>query len=223
MSTRGRSRGRLHWPPVGASHASVMRKGNVLDSPSEQLTAPGREGADDNTLPLTAAQRDVRARQTGGEPLLASETARNAYLDYEQIDTLLSLQRPRSNGAAELSFCVMGQVKELLFKLLHAEFVRARDELAADEPEAALWTLRRALPVQRLLVQTWDVLRAMSPAEFNEFRDALGSASGVQSYMYRRLEFVLGNKNPSMVALHSGVPSIAADVQADFRAPSLYD
>ncbi|MER7009467.1 tryptophan 2,3-dioxygenase family protein [Dactylosporangium sp. NPDC000555] len=172
---------------------------------------------------LSDAQRRERAARTGGEPLLTSETARNAYLDYEQIDTLLSLQRLRSDGAAELSFHIMGQVKELLFKLLHAEFSRARDELAADDPEAALWTLRRALPVQRLLVQVWDVLRAMSPAEFNEFRDALGSASGVQSFMYRRLEFVLGNKSPAMLRPHTGVPAIAEQLAADFAAPSLYD
>ncbi|MGC5033767.1 tryptophan 2,3-dioxygenase [Micromonospora sp. DT229] len=172
---------------------------------------------------LSDEERSARATRSGGEPLLTSETTRSPYLDYEQIDTLLSLQRLRSDGAAELSFHIMGQVKELLFKLLHAEFSRARDELARDDPESALWTLRRALPVQRLLVQCWDVLRAMSPAEFNEFRDLLGAASGVQSFMYRRLEFVLGNKNPAMLRPHSGVPSIAAQVAADLAAPSLYD
>jgi tryptophan 2,3-dioxygenase len=83
---------------------------------------------------------------------VTSATARNAYLDYEQIDALLSLQRLRSDGAAALSFHIMGQVKELLSKLLHGEFSRARDELAADDLKGALWTLRRALPVQRLLV-----------------------------------------------------------------------
>ncbi len=172
---------------------------------------------------LSDAQRAARAARTGGRPEVTSATARNAYLDYEQIDALLSLQRLRSDGAAELSFHIMGQVKELLFKLLHGEFSRARDELAADDLEGALWTLRRALPVQRLLVQTWDVLRAMSPAEFNEFRDELGSASGVQSFMYRRLEFLLGNKNAAMLRPHAGVAEIAAAVAADFAAPSLYD
>jgi tryptophan 2,3-dioxygenase len=160
---------------------------------------------------------------TAGEPLLESETARNPYLDYERIDTLLSLQQPRTEAPSEMCFYIMGQVKELLFKLLYLEFRRAGDELAADRLQPALWTLRRAYAAQRLLVQTWEVLRGLSPSEFAEFRDELGAASGVQSFMYRRLEFQLGNKSPDMVRPHLGVPEIAHDLLADLNRPSLYD
>jgi tryptophan 2,3-dioxygenase len=67
------------------------------------------------------------------------------------------------------------------------------------------------------------VLDTLSPTEFNAFRDHLGEASGFQSYMYRRLEFVLGNKVESMTRPHRGVPHVYRDVMADLRSRSLYD
>jgi len=176
-----------------------------------------------NQCPLTDQERLLRTQSSGGEPLLDSDTSRSPYLDYEHIDVLLSLQQPRTDSRAEMCFYIMGQVKELLFKLLYVEFRSVRDDLAADRVADALWTLRRIQPVQRLLVNSWDVLRSLSPTEFNEFRDALGAASGLQSFMYRRLEFILGNKSAGMVRPHAGVPEIADELTADLMSPSVYD
>jgi tryptophan 2,3-dioxygenase len=179
--------------------------------------------SEDNKCPLSDRERLLRATRTGGEPLLESDTTRNPYLDYEHIDVLLSLQQPRTNSRAEMSFYIMGQVKELLFKLLYVEFRLVRDDLAADRISDALWVMRRIQPVQQLLISAWDVLRSLSTAEFNEFRDELGAASGLQSFMYRRLEFILGNKDPAMVQPHIGVPAIADDLAVDLASPSVYD
>jgi tryptophan 2,3-dioxygenase len=138
------------------------------------------------------------------------------------MDSLLALQHPRTDAATEPSFIIMSQIKELLFKLLHTEFTTARDELAKDLLDEALWTLRRATRTQRFLQESWDVLGALTPVEFGEFRDVLGTASGFQSPSYRRLEFLLGNKNPKMLDGHRGRPTYDA-VLAQLREPSLYD
>jgi len=144
------------------------------------------------------------------------------YTNYARVDTLLSLQHPQTGADTEYGFIVLSQVKELLFTLLHTEFGTARDYLAADRLDDALWTLRRANRVQQVLLSCWDAFDALSPAEFASFRDVLGTASGFQSFSYRRLEFVLGNKNPRLVGPHRNTPQYA-DLLARSREPSLYD
>ena len=67
-----------------------------------------------------------------------------------------------------------------------------------------------------------DFDRQFVHARAAQFRDQLGDASGFQSVSYRKLEFVLGNKNPAMVAPHRNSPSYE-EVRAQLLAPSLYD
>lgn len=144
------------------------------------------------------------------------------YAAYAHMDTLLELQHPRTSADTEPGFIIMSQVMELLFKLLHTEFTTARDQLTADDVDAALWTLRRATRVQQVALSSWDYFSAMTPVEFAEFRDVLGAASGFQSASYRRLEFLLGNKNPRMVLPHRRASSHRA-VSGQLHEPSLYD
>jgi tryptophan 2,3-dioxygenase len=54
-------------------------------------------------------------------------------------------------------------------------------------------------------------------------RPHLGSSSGFQSYQYREIEFMLGNKNPVMVRPHAHHPERLAEVTAALHEPSLYD
>ncbi|MEU3606811.1 tryptophan 2,3-dioxygenase family protein [Streptomyces sp. NPDC035033] len=152
----------------------------------------------------------------------AADAPPTAYAEYAEMDALLALQRPRTTAATEPGFIIMSQVMELLFKLLHAEFTEARDRLADDDVDAALWVLRRAGRVQATALSSWDFFSAMTPGEFAEFRDVLGTASGFQSASYRRLEFLLGNKDPRMVGPHRGASSQEA-VARQLREPSLYD
>ncbi|RBM17329.1 tryptophan 2,3-dioxygenase family protein [Streptomyces sp. PT12] len=148
--------------------------------------------------PLTEEERRRRAESTGGEPMLDSAAANDsestAYIGYHHVDVLLGLQHPRTGEPAELPFYITGQIQELLFKLLFTEVNRIRDLLLADDLDEALRHLRRVEGVQRVLTTTWESLSTITPTEFAAFRDQLGSASGVQSYMYRQLEFALGNK-----------------------------
>lgn len=145
-----------------------------------------------------------------------------SYVEYARMDTLLSLQHPRTEAATEPGFIIMSQVKELLFKLLHTEFSTARDYLRDEDANAALWTLRRASRVQTVLLSCWEALSALAPGEFASFRDELGYASGFQSVSYRRLEFLLGNKNAALLAPHKNTPSHAQMVD-QLNQPSLYD
>ncbi|MEU5525247.1 tryptophan 2,3-dioxygenase family protein [Streptomyces sp. NPDC047860] len=156
-------------------------------------------------------------------PLSAgSPSGTTPYAHYARMDELLGLQHPLSSARTEPGFIIMSQVKELLFKLLHTEFSTARDQLADDLLDDALWTLRRAARVQQVLLVSWETFSVLSPVEFAEFRDVLGSASGFQSAGYRRLEFLLGNKNPAMTAPHRNTAGYDA-VVGQLHEPSLYD
>ncbi|CRK56716.1 Tryptophan 2,3-dioxygenase [Alloactinosynnema sp. L-07] len=166
--------------------------------------------------------RRRQAEQTGGGPQTEFPTGNTPFVEYARMDELLQLRRPRTKALTEPAFIVMSQVKELLFDLLRTEFGTARGQLAKDAVEDALWTLRRASRIQDVLLASWDVLAALTPLEFAEFRDVLGNASGFQSVSYRRLEFLLGNKNPAMAIPHGKSPAYH-DIDAQLREPSLYD
>ncbi len=173
--------------------------------------------------PGSDAERARLVARGEGCPLVDFDGGSTPYIDYQSITVLLSLQQPRSEEPAELSFYVLGQVKELLFKLLYEELTRVRSLLDADEVPQAIWVLRRVRKVAELLCSTWDVLGSLAPTEFNAFRDSLGQASGLQSYMYRMVEYVLGNKDPVLARPHQGVPGVAEQVRRALEEPSVYD
>ncbi|MFJ1702063.1 tryptophan 2,3-dioxygenase [Kitasatospora sp. NPDC088346] len=165
-----------------------------------------------------AADRPHLSFRDGEEPGTGTPYAR-----YVHLDTLHSLQQPRSKVPAELSFIITTQVMELLFDLLHHEWTAAQHALREDDLTAALAALRRGTHVQDVLVESWDLLATMTPAEFNAFRSVLGEASGFQSAAFLRLEFMLGNKNESLLRMYQEVPATHADLTAALRSPSLYD
>ena len=55
--------------------------------------------------------------------------------------------------------------------------------------------LSRVARIFEQLNSAWDVLRTMTPSEYTEFRDSLGQSSGFQSWQYRAIEFLAGNRN----------------------------
>lgn len=208
---------RLADPDTALGREVLTRSGLPLDA-----AAGGAGPAPDLGVSSDAERRD-RAERSGGSPTLDFPAGSTPYIDYQSIDVLLSLQQHRTDAPGEPTFYAMGQVKELLFKLLYTELRRAQDQLRDDAVREAVATLQRTQRVFELLAATWSVLDTLSPTEFAAFRDHLGEASGFQSYMYRRLEFVLGNKVESMTRPHRGVPHVYRDVLADLRSPSLYD
>ena len=175
-------------------------------------------------MPVTTDEtRAATADETGGEPLLDFEGTSNPYIDYQSIDLLLSLQHPRSEGYDEMCFFVMGQVKELLFRGLHFELVNARHQLRQDQVDNALVILGRAGAYVDYLTSSWDLLSTISAEGFTQFRDTLGTASGQLSFMYRHVEFILGNKSERLARAHRNVPHVWPALEEALNAPSLYD
>ncbi len=124
------------------------------------------------------------------------------YPRYLQLDALLSLQRPLSDGPEhdEMLFIVIHQVYELWFKQILHELGWLQRSLEDGDTPTALATLKRTLTILKVLVSQIDVLETMTPISFNSFRDRLETASGFESAQFRELELLLGHKRPSAAA-----------------------
>ncbi|MEO8202493.1 MAG: tryptophan 2,3-dioxygenase family protein [Betaproteobacteria bacterium] len=153
---------------------------------------------------------------------LAPESSYGGYL---RLDLLLGAQQPRSVPPHhdEMMFIIQHQTSELWMKLLLHELSAAIAHVQSDRLEASFKILARVKQVQRQLFEQWSVLETLTPSEYVEFRDALGPASGLQSFQFRAIEFLLGNKSPHMMDVHRHNPSGHARLAALFRSPSLYD
>jgi tryptophan 2,3-dioxygenase len=151
--------------------------------------------------------------------------ARLSYGDYLHLDQLLAAQHPLSQPEHhdELLFIIQHQTSELWLKLVLHELESARACLAADELRPALKRLARVKHIQRTLTEQWSVLATLTPSEYMEFRNWLGPSSGFQSFQYRAVEFVLGNKDRAMVDLFRHDEAAQAMLTRLLERPSLYD
>jgi tryptophan 2,3-dioxygenase len=150
---------------------------------------------------------------------------RMSYGSYLDLDTLLSAQKPVSvpEHHDELLFIIQHQTTELWLKLVLHELASARDLLRADDLAPALKRIARVKHIQRTLTEQWSVLATLTPTEYAEFRGFLGNSSGFQSYQYRAVEFVLGNKNRRMLSVFDSAPGAQALLGRLLEAPSIYD
>jgi tryptophan 2,3-dioxygenase len=148
---------------------------------------------------------------------------RMSYGDYLHLDEVLGAQAPLTGAPDELLFIVQHQTSELWMKLCLRELHRARAAVAADRLQPAFKMLSRIARIFEQLNGAWDVLRTMTPSEYTEFRDRLGQSSGFQSYQYREIEFVLGNRNAAMLRPHEHRPDLLGRLTAELTTPSLYD
>jgi tryptophan 2,3-dioxygenase len=151
---------------------------------------------------------------------LGAETSYGGYL---KLGLLLSAQQPRSAHHDEMMFIIQHQTSELWMKLMIHELAAAIGHVRADTLEPCFKILARVKQIQRQLFEQWSVLETLTPSEYLEFRDVLGPASGLQSYQFRAIEFLLGNKNPNRVLLHDFDPSVKKFLEKLLNAPSLYD
>jgi tryptophan 2,3-dioxygenase len=125
-----------------------------------------------------------------------------SYGEYLQLDKLLAAQKPLSSEHNEMLFIIVHQVSELWMRLMLHELTAALECVRRDDLDPALKMLARISRTQTQLISVWDVLSTLTPFEYSSFRDALGRSSGFQSLQYRMLEFLFGNKNAEMVAVH---------------------
>lgn len=145
------------------------------------------------------------------------------YADYLGLQQLLSAQHPCSPDHNEMLFIIQHQTSELWIKLMLHELYAVRIQLQTDALQTAFKMLSRVARIMDQLVHAWDVLATMTPSEYSAIRPYLGHASGFQSHQYRELEFLLGNKNAALLAVHANTPDIYQLLQAALHAPSIYD
>lgn len=146
-----------------------------------------------------------------------------SYGDYLHLDKILSAQHPLSPAHDELLFIVQHQTSELWMKLMLHELRAAVRSVAGDELHSAFKMLSRVSRIMEQLVGAWSVLSTMTPPEYTAIRPYLSNSSGFQSAQYRCIEFALGNKNAAMLKPHAHHPARLAEVDAAWRAPSVYD
>ncbi|QBY53966.1 tryptophan 2,3-dioxygenase [Cupriavidus oxalaticus] len=146
-----------------------------------------------------------------------------SYGDYLGLDQILSAQHPLSPDHNEMLFIVQHQTTELWMKLMLHELRAARESVKADSLPPAFKMLTRVSRIMDQLVQAWNVLATMTPPEYSAMRPYLGMSSGFQSYQYREIEFILGNKNAAMLKPHAHRAEHLALVEAALKTPSLYD
>ena len=142
------------------------------------------------------------------------------YNSYIETDKLLSLQGSVMKSGLhhhdEHLFIVCHQSFELWFKQILFELTSVRDVLArliSDDKETAIverdlvmecmqacvHRVKRADQIMRYCLGTFDLLETMHPADFLEFRDYIGPASGFQSVQMREMELLMGLKDSQRV------------------------
>ncbi|WP_418125026.1 tryptophan 2,3-dioxygenase [Variovorax sp. 160MFSha2.1] len=146
-----------------------------------------------------------------------------SYGDYLHLDEILSAQHPLSPAHDELLFIVQHQTSELWMKLMLHELHAAIACISEEKLPDAFKMLARVSRIMEQLVNAWTVLSTMTPPEYTAMRPYLANSSGFQSAQYRCIEFALGNKNAAMLKPHAHRADLLAQVDAAYRAPSLYD
>lgn len=111
-----------------------------------------------------------------------------AYWDYIQLDTLLSLQKPKTSFPDEVVFIMYHQITELYFKLALREF-EALGQMTSLNKTHFIDRVGRINRYFDALVISFEVMiDGMDREEFLKFRMSLLPASGFQSAQYREIE-----------------------------------
>ena len=110
------------------------------------------------------------------------------YWDYIHLDTLLTLQTPRTTIPDEKIFIIYHQITELYFKMCLNEYelIGADREITVD---TLMMRLKRINRYFDNLIDSFDVMvDGMDPQQFLKFRMSLMPASGFQSVQFRMIE-----------------------------------
>jgi tryptophan 2,3-dioxygenase len=156
------------------------------------------------------------------------ETDFRSRLDYQgylHLDKILGAQEPLSNPVHhdEPLFIIQHQTSELWMKLTVHELSAAVQHVRENELEPCFKILARVKQIQRMLFEQWAVLETLTPSEYAEFRHVLGHASGLQSFQFRMIEFLYGNKDAKALGVFKHHPIVHAGLTQLLHAPSLYD
>jgi tryptophan 2,3-dioxygenase len=110
------------------------------------------------------------------------------YWDYIELDTLLSIQKPKTSYPDEVVFIIYHQITELYFKLALREFEQIGNQSTIEK---AFFTDRvgRINRYFEALINSFEIMvNGMEQKQFLKFRMSLLPASGFQSAQYRLIE-----------------------------------
>jgi len=112
------------------------------------------------------------------------------YWDYIHLDTLLSLQNPKTPFPDEKVFIVYHQITELYFNLVLWELRQLAEKVDLTE-EFFVQRLNRVIRYFHQLKNSFEIMvEGMEREQFLKFRMALLPASGFQSAQYRLIELI---------------------------------
>jgi tryptophan 2,3-dioxygenase len=152
-----------------------------------------------------------------------TDKADMTYGGYLTLEPLLSAQHPVSDHHDEMLFIVIHQTKELWLKQIIHELAVALELVRSDKLVEVHKNLSRVTRIQAVMTLSWDVLTTLTPSDYMQFRDVLGSSSGFQSAQFRQFEFMLGLKEGAHLRHQpEGSPQHAALAGA-LASPSLWD
>lgn len=110
------------------------------------------------------------------------------YWDYIEVESLLSLQKPRTNFPDEMVFIMYHQVTELLLNMMLHEMYQVceKENITANYFIEKVGRMNRYI---QMLANSFDVMRlGMDPEQYNQFRFTLTPASGFQCASFRQAE-----------------------------------
>jgi tryptophan 2,3-dioxygenase len=157
------------------------------------------------------------------DSIVTDLSGKMSYGEYLKLDTILSAQETLSPEHDEMLFIVIHQASELWLKLAGHEVSAAIENIKTSNFRHAFKVVARVRQILNQLVHSWDILSTLTPVDYLKFRPFLGPASGFQSYGYRKLEFLLGNKNAGLVKVHGSNPSAYDELNRLLHRPGLYD
>jgi tryptophan 2,3-dioxygenase len=146
-----------------------------------------------------------------------------SYPTYLELESLLSLQHPRSSPVHpdELLFIIVHQASELWFKLIVHELHSLGDTMQRGAVLQAVELITRVNELMHIVTSQLRALDSLAPHRFAEFRGNLGTSSGGQSVQFRAIEIISGLRAPDYLEyLHSQGP-LAPAVADALNRPSL--
>ncbi|TAE70150.1 MAG: tryptophan 2,3-dioxygenase [Bacteroidetes bacterium] len=113
------------------------------------------------------------------------------YWDYIHLDTLLSLQNPRTDFADEKIFIAYHQITELYFKLILWELEQIANHSAINT-KFYIDRIKRIERYLQNLIFSFDIMiEGMEYEQFRQFRMSLLPSSGFQSAQFRKIEICM--------------------------------
>ncbi len=188
---------------MGSTEVQAKAGSDVINEPSQALPIASAEDAAKNAH--------------------ASFKDSFSYSSYLRLEQLLGAQAPLTEAHDETLFIAIHHVQEVWMSLIIKELAAATEHLAKHEFDPAMKMLSRVSRAQEQMSNAWEVLKTMTPADYLMFRHAFGKASGFQSWQYRSVEFLLGNRQRYMLKPFAEQPEHHARLSALIDAPSIYD